>query len=123
MIARSNHLGAHIPTVMVYISSVGTNVNFVWNCFGDLCISESSSDFEEILSVTVRFRMTYDANTASPLLLLKPKTIFVGLVLNVFDYVGDPFANVVLRSSIIKFLVSGVVKLAVSYGAQFNVCP
>lgn len=73
--------------------------------------------------MTFRFRMTYNADTARPFLLLKPKQIFVSFVFNVFDYVGDPFANVVLRSSIVKLLVSGVVKLAVSYGAQFNVCP
>ena len=61
--------------------------------------------------------MSNHPNSACPLWLFNSKNILVGFIFDVLYYVRYSYSNVVFRSSIIIFLVSGVVKLAVSYGA------
>lgn len=110
-----NGLSADIPTSVVDIPSVCSNINLLRSELLDFLVHEASPDVLKILLVVVsRLGVTHDANRCVPFALLGSQEVLIDFILDIFDNVMNSISDMVTWVSLEVFLVASVVELAVS---------
>lgn len=94
---------------MVYISSIGANIDLLGSGGLNFLVAHSSPDFLECLLKIVRLWVSYNANTVGPLRLLRSQEVFINIVLDILNDNVNAVSNLVRWVSLEILLIAGVV--------------
>ncbi len=102
---------------MINISSVSSDIHFLWFGLHYYFIFQTSSDFTQGLGQLIWFWVANYSNTFIPLRLFCAKKIFIDLIFNLLDNIVNTFTNLIRWLPFKILLVLCVIELTVSNGA------